>query len=674
MRSSSLKGLVIHTADECFSFPGPDYRFGWGLMNTRKAADLISNDSILSLIKEDVLANQEVKEITVTAKGGQDLVATLCWTDYQGTPGPPAYNSKVKMLVNDLDLRVINQSNLEESLPWRLNVDSVQTRARRGDNSVDNVEKIEISGVTPGQTYKIRVSHKGNLFTNATVPQIQNYSLIVSGIMAGDTNRTCRPMQTFNSTFGRFDDGSGTTKNYFNNADCKWMINTADSGNIVQFIVRGMNLIAGDTLYAYDRTTNGDNLIKKFSGNVTADTIYSTSSKMMLNFRTDGTGVSTGWEASYNSLQKPRFDFTAASQNVCIGSPVALTVQAFTPTANWVYNWTVSAGGVVSNPSIANPTVVFSAVGTYTLTLSVSNKAGATVVTKTNLITVRPAVSPNSAPDFVDFENTTFPNFPGTPEKNWFITPDVNTWTRNTLAPFQGLAAIRIRNNTSLSNIRELVSPGIDLSTIPLSSRNLSYRVAFARRVSATSTDQLRVLASVDCGQNWTPLITRNNTSNPTLATVTGFVISDFIPEPTDYRKDSVSLSALTNGITNLLLKFEMRSDKGNNLFLDNVRIGNLALTSNFDIENEANKLDVNVFPNPSNGISTFSIRNPKAGKVEIELLDVLGRKISEKGLMDAQSEFSIQSNEVFGSVEKGIYFIKLRTSTEEKIARWVVK
>jgi subtilisin family serine protease len=46
MRSSSLKGLVIHTADECFSFPGPDYRFGWGLMNTRKAADLISNDSI----------------------------------------------------------------------------------------------------------------------------------------------------------------------------------------------------------------------------------------------------------------------------------------------------------------------------------------------------------------------------------------------------------------------------------------------------------------------------------------------------------------------------------------------------------------------------------------------------------------------------------------------------
>jgi hypothetical protein len=41
---------------------------------------------------------------------------------------------------------------------------------------------------------------------------------------------------------------------------------------------------------------------------------------------------------------------------------------------------------------------------------------------------------------------------------------------------------------------------------------------------------------------------------------------------------------------------------------------------------------------------------------------------------MDAQSEFSIQSNEVFGSVEKGIYFIKLRTSTEEKIVRWVVK
>uniref|UniRef100_UPI0030DDD918 S8 family serine peptidase n=1 Tax=uncultured Planktosalinus sp. TaxID=1810935 RepID=UPI0030DDD918 len=40
MLSSTLRGLVIHTADEAGSDPGPDYRFGWGLINTERAADV----------------------------------------------------------------------------------------------------------------------------------------------------------------------------------------------------------------------------------------------------------------------------------------------------------------------------------------------------------------------------------------------------------------------------------------------------------------------------------------------------------------------------------------------------------------------------------------------------------------------------------------------------------
>ena len=32
-RAATLKGLVIHTADECGVADGPDYQFGWGLAN-----------------------------------------------------------------------------------------------------------------------------------------------------------------------------------------------------------------------------------------------------------------------------------------------------------------------------------------------------------------------------------------------------------------------------------------------------------------------------------------------------------------------------------------------------------------------------------------------------------------------------------------------------------------
>ena len=33
MRSSTLKGLALHTANEAGTTQGPDYQFGWGLLN-----------------------------------------------------------------------------------------------------------------------------------------------------------------------------------------------------------------------------------------------------------------------------------------------------------------------------------------------------------------------------------------------------------------------------------------------------------------------------------------------------------------------------------------------------------------------------------------------------------------------------------------------------------------
>ena len=42
--SSTMKALVIQTADETGTDPGPDYKFGWGLMNTLKAAQVIQAD------------------------------------------------------------------------------------------------------------------------------------------------------------------------------------------------------------------------------------------------------------------------------------------------------------------------------------------------------------------------------------------------------------------------------------------------------------------------------------------------------------------------------------------------------------------------------------------------------------------------------------------------------
>ena len=57
MRAATLKGLTIHTADEAGSFPGPDYQNGWGLINIKKASDVIKANNTTHLIQENVLIN-----------------------------------------------------------------------------------------------------------------------------------------------------------------------------------------------------------------------------------------------------------------------------------------------------------------------------------------------------------------------------------------------------------------------------------------------------------------------------------------------------------------------------------------------------------------------------------------------------------------------------------------
>ncbi|WP_448530489.1 S8 family serine peptidase [Raineya sp.] len=174
MRSATLRGLVIHTADEAGSNPGPDYAFGWGLLNAEKAVNVITNRGTTTIIDERVLNNGATYTLNVQATTSP-LEVTICWNDPAGTPlGGTPLNNTTPMLVNDLDLRVSDGTTT--FFPWRLDPSNPSAAATQGDNVRDNVEKVYIASPTPGATYTITVSHKG------TLSSPQQYSLIVSTI------------------------------------------------------------------------------------------------------------------------------------------------------------------------------------------------------------------------------------------------------------------------------------------------------------------------------------------------------------------------------------------------------------------------------------------------------------------------------------------------------------
>ena len=180
VRAATLKALAIHTANEAGLYPGPDYKFGWGLLNTSEAAISLSNAissnnaaNASDLIYEDVLQNQATKTYTIVASGKKALKATLVWTDVKGTSNNTLNNNTPK-LVNDLDLKISAGGTITE--PWTMNPASPDAAAKRGNNKIDNVEKVEIDSVIVGNTYTITVSHKNTLERGS-----QAFSLVISG-------------------------------------------------------------------------------------------------------------------------------------------------------------------------------------------------------------------------------------------------------------------------------------------------------------------------------------------------------------------------------------------------------------------------------------------------------------------------------------------------------------
>ncbi|AQQ70424.1 C5a peptidase precursor [Limihaloglobus sulfuriphilus] len=177
MLSSTLKGLLIHTADD-LGRAGPDYTFGWGLVNSLAAANLIKaqadypDKNVISAA--DMLSTQTSHTYTITCSGSEPVRVTLCWTD---PPGSTQNNldDRTPRLVNDLDLRVYGPDKTLYR-PFVLDVLNPSEPAATGDNTVDNVEQVLINQPLAIGDYTVEVSYKGSL-TN----QHQQYSLIISG-------------------------------------------------------------------------------------------------------------------------------------------------------------------------------------------------------------------------------------------------------------------------------------------------------------------------------------------------------------------------------------------------------------------------------------------------------------------------------------------------------------
>lgn len=331
IRSSALKALIIHTADQLDNEVGPNYRAGWGLMNTRAAADLITEsfdpDGRHRLRSIDTVFNNGTREFTYFHDGQSPFKVTIVWTDPPGNIQGNTLNSTTARLVNDLDLRLIRMSDNATFFPWTLNPASPAAEATKSDNFRDNVEQIYEENLPAGY-YTIRVSHKGSLSGGR-----QLFSTIVSG-RANDIIAvpTCSGHTLLTACSGNITDGSDPEAVYTNNLDCSWLIAPVDATSVT------LNFDTFDTEDDLDfvRVYNGIDatapLLGEFSGDNLPPSLTANSGKIFLVFQTNGSVASTGWSANYSCSTSI---LGVSSTEYFFGSDTASDTLIITANCDW---------------------------------------------------------------------------------------------------------------------------------------------------------------------------------------------------------------------------------------------------------------------------------------------------------------------------------------------------
>ena len=145
-KSALLKAVICNSGDDKGN-PGPDYSWGFGFVNPRKAVEMIEQNRYFS--GSITTGITQLQNIAVPA-GTKQVKILLYWHDKEGSP------LATNALVNDLDISATDGGTTYT--PWVLNPSptSVNNNAVRGIDRINNIEQITIDN--PGASITINLT------------------------------------------------------------------------------------------------------------------------------------------------------------------------------------------------------------------------------------------------------------------------------------------------------------------------------------------------------------------------------------------------------------------------------------------------------------------------------------------------------------------------------------
>ncbi|MGB0981069.1 MAG: S8 family peptidase [Winogradskyella sp.] len=197
MSASMLKALMLHTADD-EGAAGPDLKFGWGILNIERAAQVIKDAKTTGKARFHTFttnpANDSNSELNIsgngvstayTGLGTGEIKVSMCWTDDEGTQqtGADGVDPTDSRLVYNFDFLFRRTNNFTQVYPYKQFTMATRTSvASLGtgwfQNNADVYRQTYLpAGSTLGDTYILYLRKSASSPAAA-----RNISVIITGL------------------------------------------------------------------------------------------------------------------------------------------------------------------------------------------------------------------------------------------------------------------------------------------------------------------------------------------------------------------------------------------------------------------------------------------------------------------------------------------------------------
>lgn len=708
-----IKASVLNTAEDLGN-DGPDFTYGWGRINARRAFDLLSNNQYYSgsIIQGDSLTSQ----ITVPS-GVKEVRIMVYWTDVEGTV------SASQALVNDIDMTVVDPTN-QEFQPWVLdhtpNASLLSQPAVRTVDHLNNMEQVTIDDPAAGN-YTVALE-------GFSIPQGPQEYFVVYYLIYDEITVTypiggegIEPGTSHVIRWDASDDTTPFTVEYTDDDGATWnFINTASASSRQIGWVPPSTTVSGLARVRITRGSVSDESDANFSIiRIPANLVINWACQDSLNIGWNAVSGATGYEVSmlgakymdsigttsatdltipFSSTAIGWFSVRALGPNNARGEradaiqktpgqfscPYAPPAAAFdydceNPGTGYCLNFTDLStntatgatytwyfpGGTPATSTQENPQVCYPSAGDYDVALVVTTSVGSDSIYQSNAVTI---LEPQALPYFEGFENySTFTNI-----DEWTVNnPDGNGTFIISNAALSGTKSAMLANYSQNGVYTdELISGPIDLSSVASTGQvTLTYRYSYRKR-TASDVERLQVWVTENCTDNWA---VRSTLQGNTLSTFES--ASAWVPfQDSDWV--TVHLTNITSQYftSDFRFKFNFLSDGGNNLYIDNINLYEGA-PSDTIVGLDAvvsDNLAMNVYPNPADNYLFVEFGLNDATDVQIRLLDLSGKMIQLNQIQGAYGNNLVQlSTELLSS---GMYVVELVNGTQISRKRIVIE